>query len=226
MRSRSALHKYCGWEVIGIANSFQHSHRIVLVFNMRFFMMSYQDLKELSRSIIWTVNQLEVLYQNHQWKRRYERAIVPTCNKTTNCLNAKMVLPYKRLQTVHECLNRIKAQRALAWLAQALQQYICLIFWKLNKNFQNKASGHGVIFSYDSNKNIFLIDCLQSHIKIAPCHWGLRIVGWKTEHLDDGMKLYEWFNDCTITGYQIIIFEETGMIKFENQNLSRVSVLR
>ena len=132
-----------------------------------------------------------------------------------------MVLPYKRLQTVHECLNRIKAQRALAWLVQALQQYICLIFWKLNKNFQNKASGHGVIFSYDSNKNIFLIDCLQSHIKIAPCHWGLIIVGWKTEHLDDGMKLYEWFNDCTITGYQIIIFEETGMIKFENQNLSR-----
>ena len=28
-----------------------------------------------------------------------------------------MLLPYKRLQTVHECLNTIKVQRALTWLS-------------------------------------------------------------------------------------------------------------
>ena len=96
---------------------------------------------------------------------------------------------------------------------KALQQHNCLIFWKLYENYQNKALGHGVIFWYNSNKNIFLI-LLQSHVKIALCPRGLRIVGWRTEDLNDWMK-YEWLNDCTVTGYRISIYEKTRKIKFE-----------
>ena len=84
-------------------------------------------------------------------------------------------------------------------------------------NNQNKASEHGVIFSYDSNTNTPFNKLLQSHVKIAPCPWDLRIVGWKTEYLNDWMKLYERLNNCTVTGYRIGIYEKTGIIKFETK---------
>ena len=36
--------------------------------------------------------------------------------------------------------------------------------------------------------------------------------------LNDWMKLYEWLNDCTVTGYQIAIYVKTGIVKFETKN--------
>ena len=45
----------------------------------------------------------------------------------------------------------------------------------------------------------------------------LRIAGWKAEYLNDWIKLYEWLNDCTVTGCQIAIYVKTGIIKLETK---------
>ena len=48
MRTRSALHEYCSWNVISIANSCQYRGKIVLVFKTNFFVLSRSQRTFLS----------------------------------------------------------------------------------------------------------------------------------------------------------------------------------
>ena len=80
---------------------------MVLAFNTYFFMIFYQDLKELLRSITSTllIFRPKFLYDcksagssvpESSIKEEVRKSnCAPTCGKFINCLNAKMLLPYK-----------------------------------------------------------------------------------------------------------------------------------
>ena len=130
----------------------------------------------------------------------------------TNCLNAKMLLPNKRLSSGLWMSQHDQSSKGINMTDKNIEVTQLFDFLKTNINYQNKASGVWKI----TCKSL-AITCKNCSVspRLKNCGMKNRILEWLNEII--------WMKDSTLTRYRIAIFEKTGIIKFETKFIKGIS---